>query len=198
MDIESERAPIRDLLVSDSVFYGNHNTAFVADSGDTAGIRLVRSTFVGDTNWGAWLNKQFVAEDCLFLGPTNVPYESTDPSEAGEFLRCTFSDDPRLSPTGVLASANPIINGAGGSLGHNTLFDHCLIDAGHRSYGPAVEGSVFRDCIINVRPPFRLTIAKGRFYGTNTITAHSVSLENIPEFVIEKGGQLIVNGQPYG
>jgi len=193
MDIESEQAPIRDVLISDSAFYGNNNTALVADSGDSAGIRLVRSTFVGDINWGAWLNKQFVAEECLFLGPTNVPYEDGDQSKAGKFFRCKFSDDPRLSPTGALATGNPIINGAGGSLGLNTLYDQCRIDAGHQSYGPAVNGSIFRDCTINVRSPHKITIVNGKFRGKNRITAPSASMENLPKFVIENGGELLFN-----
>ncbi|HET7604912.1 MAG TPA: right-handed parallel beta-helix repeat-containing protein [Sphingomicrobium sp.] len=101
VDVEAERSPIRNVAFEDCEFSDNHGFGLVAGTGKSADLRFDRCKFVGTTNWSAWPDRpQMRFRSCLFVGAINHARGDADPARAAQFLDCTFTDDPALSPTG--------------------------------------------------------------------------------------------------
>jgi hypothetical protein len=101
VDIEAERPPISDVIFRDCEFSDNKGFGLVAASGKSADLQFERCKFVGTTNWSAWPDRRRMRfRKCLFVGAINHARGDLDPAEAAQFLDCTFTDDPALSPTG--------------------------------------------------------------------------------------------------
>jgi hypothetical protein len=101
VDIEAEKSPIRNVAFHDCEFVDNAGFGLVAASGDSADLRFDRCKFVGTTNWSAWPDRRAMRfRNCLFVGAINHARGNDDPARAAQFLDCTFTDDPALSPTG--------------------------------------------------------------------------------------------------
>ena len=192
VDIEAESGPIRDLSFTRCQFVDNGGCGLVADSGDSQGARFRDCHFVGTTNWSAWPNKPgFRFAGCTFVGGVVHPFPDSDPARAAHFVDCTFTDDPKLSPTGkVFVGPGPIVNMAKSD---NVLFDHCDFRAVAEGQLPWGWKAVYRDCTMSQRSP-KSAIPKGRFQGRTTING-PVDLNGS---LVE--GTLIVNGRqlPHG
>lgn len=101
VDVEAGFGPIRNVAFSNCEFVDNQGFGFVAGSGDAADISFRNCKFVGTTNWSAWPDQPAIRfENCLFVGAMNHAHGDVDPARAVQFVRCTFSDDKNLSPTG--------------------------------------------------------------------------------------------------
>ena len=102
VDIEAEVRPIRNLAFVDCEF--SDNNGFGVGAGkqtDSSDIRFTRCKFVGTTNWAGWFDRPGMRFDkCLFVGTITHVRGDMDPAQSSQFVDCTFTDDPRLSPTG--------------------------------------------------------------------------------------------------
>jgi hypothetical protein len=193
VDIEAEgRKIIRDLTFTRCSFVDNVGCGLLAESGDSEGARFTECRFVGTTSWSAWPRKpDFSFVDCTFVGSVVNAYPDTDPARAAHFLRCRFTDDPKLSPTGqVFVGGGPLVN-----LGKsdNVEFDECVFDAAGAGVLPWSWKAVYRDCTMRQRSP-KPAETKGRFLGQTTISGPVHLYGSMIE------GSLIVNGhrQPRG
>lgn len=188
LDIEAESGPIRDLSFARCSFVDNGGCGMVADSGNSQGARFSDCRFIGTTNWSAWANKPgFSFAGCTFVGAVVHPFSDEDPARAAHFTGCTFTDDPRLSPTGkVFVGPGPIVNLAKSD---NVLFDRCTFRVVGAGQLPWSWKAIYRDCIMSQRSQTG-AIPKGRFQGRTTIMG-PVDLNGS---VVE--GTLIVNGRP--
>lgn len=187
VDIEAESGPIRDLTFARCSFVDNGGCGLLADSGPSQIARFTDCRFIGTTNWSAWPKKPgFSFNGCTFVGAVVHPYPDPDPGQAAHFVDCTFTDDPKLSPTGkVFVGPGPIVNLAESD---NVLFDHCAIRCVAAGQLPWSWKAIYRDCVMSQSSSKGAT-PKGRFQGRTTITG-PVDLNGS---VVE--GILIVNGR---
>jgi hypothetical protein len=192
VDIEAERPPIRNVAFTDCEFSDNHGFGLVSGSGDSADISCNGCKFIGTTNWSAWPDSPGVRfTSCLFVGSINHTHGDPDPARATQFIGCTFTDDPRQSPTGqvFLAKSNWIVVAPNNP---NVLFKQChfrlVADAVLPLSGPNV---IYEDCDMSQRSP-RLSAPRGTYLGTNSIVGN-VRLE---DSIIR--GTVRLNGQPVG
>ena len=192
VDIEAESGPIRDLSFARCSFVDNAGCGLLADSGDSQRARFTDCRFIGTTNWSAWPKKPgFSFNGCTFVGAVVHGYPDPDPARATHFVDCTFTDDPKLSPTGkVFVGTGPIVNLAQSD---NVLFDHCTFRCVAAAQLPWSWKAIYRDCVMSQRSA-KGAIPKGRFQGRTTING-PVDLNGS---VVE--GTLIVNGRqrPHG
>lgn len=101
VDIEAETSPIRNVAFQDCEFSDNSGFGMVAGTGKSSDLRFERCKFVGTTNWSAWPDRpEMRFRNCVFVGAINHARGDADPARAAQFLDCTFTDDPALSPTG--------------------------------------------------------------------------------------------------
>jgi hypothetical protein len=187
LDIEAESGPIRDLSFARCSFIDNAGCGLVADSGNSQDARFTDCRFIGTTNWSAWPDKPgFSFSGCTFVGAVVHPFPDADPARAAHFLDCTFTDDPKLSPTGkVFVGPGPIVNLAQSD---NVLFDHCTFRCVASGQLPWSWKAIYRDCIMDQGSSKGAT-PKGRFQGRTTISG-PVDLNGS---IVE--GTLIVNGR---
>jgi len=188
VDIEAENhKSIRNLKFIDCRFADNDGCGLVADSGDSADVSFTRCSFIGTTNWCAWPRKPgFRFTQCTFVGPLVRVFGDPDPKLAGQFYRCVFSDDPKLSPTGSLTPRKNVC--ADLSHSQNALFDHCAFVMQHDGVLPWSVGAIWQDCVMSQKSS-QLAHTRGTFRGINTITG-PVSISGS---VIE--GTLVLNGK---
>lgn len=177
-DMEAEGANLnRDTVFDGCEFVDNVGTAMVADSGDSADATFRRCKFIGTTNWAVWANKPgMVFEDCKIIGAVVNPYPDASGKLSNRFIRCLFTDDPALSPTGLVYGPRVVetVPATG------TLFDDCdftLVGAMTLPYTP--NGVRYRDCRLS-QATATATIMTGTFTGLNVISApaNAVNLAN--------------------
>jgi len=188
LDIEAEHPPIRDLNFVRCKFVDNRGCGLVADSGDSADARFTDCRFVGTQTWSAWPHKPgFRFTGCTFVGSVVHPFaDATDPARATQFIRCTFTDDPSLSPTGkVYLAGGPIVNMAESE---NVLFDQCTFRLVADGTLPWSWNATYRDCTMTQRSP-RNANPKGRYLGRTTIDA------KVDLYGSDIDGTVIVNGR---
>lgn len=168
VDVEAETSPIRDINFSKCRFIDNGGCGFVADSGDSRNLGFTDCLFVGTTSWSAWPNKpgcRFAG--CTFVGSVVHAFADSDPARAARFTRCTFTDDPKLSPTRkVYTETGPIVNLAQSD---NVLFDRCTFRLVGSGLLPWSWKAIYRDCVMSQRSR-RVGMPKGRYLGRTTIS----------------------------
>jgi hypothetical protein len=193
VDIEAEGGKKnRNLSFEDCEFSNNAGCGMVADSGDSEGATFQRCRFVGTTNWSVWPNKpHFRFAKCTFVGCIVRCFSDPDASRATQFRDCTFTDDPRLSPTGeVYREGRPDGSVADLSDSVNILFDRCRFLAVGGAVLPWSTGAIFANC--TMRQTSKSTgYPRGTYIGRNTIDG-TVGL-----YGIKIRGELILNGKPY-
>ena len=187
VDIEAEHPPIRDLTFTRCRFVDNAGCGLLADSGDSAGARFTDCRFVGTTSWSAWPKKPgFSFAGCTFVGSVVHPFPSDDPNGAARFTRCTFTDDPKLSPTGtVYVDGGAIVNMAQSK---NVLFDSCTFNLVGNGLLPWGWKAIYRDCTMRQRSP-KTANPKGTYLGSTTISG-AVDL-----YGSDIQGTVVVNGR---
>jgi hypothetical protein len=187
VDIEAEHPPIRDLSFTRCRFIDNAGAGLVADSGDSADARFSECLFVGTTSWSAWPKKPgFSFDHCTFVGSVVRAYPDKVPGQAARFTACTFTDDPKLSPTGkVYLGPGPIVNLAQSD---NVLFDACTFRLVAGGLLPWTSRATYRDCRMSQHSATR-AMTKGKYLGSTTIDG-PVDLHGS---MIE--GALVVNGR---
>ena len=175
VDIEAEAGKkIRDVSFVGCEFSNNVGQGIVADSGDSEGASFTGCTFIGTTNWSAWPNKpRFRFSDCTFVGALVHAFGDKNPERAAQFRRCTFRDDPSLSPTGEIYGGEnadrPIADLPGNE---NVLFDRCHFLLTHNCVLPWSVNVIYSGCILSQRAS-RESYPRGTYVGRNTITGPS-------------------------
>jgi hypothetical protein len=187
VDIEAETNPIEDVSFTKCRFADNGGSGLVADSGNTRNFRFAGCHFIGTTSWSAWPNKPGCRfSDCLFVGSVVHPFADRDPRRAARFLRCTFTDDPALSPTRkVYTGGGPIVNMA---QSENVLFDKCIFRLVASGTLPWAWAATYRDCRMTQKSA-AIANPKGRYQGYSTIKGRVDLYGSMIE------GTLVLNGR---
>jgi len=187
VDIESEVNPIRNLSFSGCEFSNNSGVGMLADSGDTDSATFDTCRFVGTTSWSAWPCKpHFRFNDCQFVGAIVQTFGATDPKSAVQFTRCSFVDDPSLSPTGeVFGTTYTIADLGAGDL--NVLFDSCRFSLKNNLVLPWSASSIYNNCAMS-QLSSRQSYPRGTFTGVNTIDG------NVDIYGSKVIGSLTING----
>jgi len=171
VDLEAEgRKTIRDITFVRCKFVDNTGAGLVADSGDVEDARFSECLFVGTTSWSAWPSRPgFVFEGCTFAGSLVHAFPSHSPARAAKFLRCRFTDDSWLSPTGHLyiggSAGNGIVNL---EPSQNVLFEDCRFELDHDGVLPWTWRAIYQDCTMRQvsRTP---AMTKGKYLGRTVI-----------------------------
>ena len=191
VDIEAELWAIRDVAFSNCEFSDNAGFGMVAGMGDSADLRLASCKFIGTTSLSAWPDKPGMRfNDCLFVGSINHVHGDPDPARAVQFVGCTFTDDPALSPTGEVfvgrgkARTIAILADA-----QNVKFSKCQFRLVREATLPVgQDGVIYEDCSF-VQRSAAPTAMHGTFVGTNSIRGNV----NLQTSVIR--GSVTVNGR---
>lgn len=193
VDVEAEDSVCRNGRFVDCQFDDNSGVGFVADSGDSANIRLERCTFIGTTSWSVWPRKPgIVFQDCQFVGSIVNVFSDADPRRATRFLSCRFTGDRKLSPTGAVYGEFLINLGSGAA---NVLMSDCQFNAVDAGIALAWTAGDVRYHNCNFRQQGK-TVGRPRgiFTGTNRIqSAGEVDLYG-SRFL----GPVYVNGKRVG
>ncbi|RYE72417.1 MAG: hypothetical protein EOO81_03420 [Oxalobacteraceae bacterium] len=169
VDIEAQqRKQIRRIDFKNCRFVDNRGCGLVADSGDSADLRFLRCSFVGTSDWSAWARKPgMVFEKCLFVGSIVHGFSDPDPRRATRFTDCTFTNDPALSPTGIVRLRKNLI--ADLPRAQNVLFERCRFDLHGSGVLPWSVGPIWKDCTMSQESK-QVAHTRGTFRGTNRIT----------------------------
>lgn len=188
VDIEAEDKTIRNLRFSNCEFSNNTGVGMGADSGDSSGVTFDNCRFIGTTSWSAWPKKPcFSFSDCQFVGAISNTFADPDPSRATQFARCSFVDDPALTPTGQVYGPSWAIADLGGG-DENVLFDSCSFALANQLVLPWTSATTFKDCTMR-QSSSRQAYPRGTFTGTNTIDG------NVEIGTSKVIGRLTINGQ---
>ena len=191
VDIEAEGGKqIRDVSFEDCEFSNNTGAGLVADTGDSEGARFTHCTFIGTTNWSAWPDKPYFRfDDCEFVGALVHPYGDRDPERATQFRRCSFWDDPALSPTrqvyGGVNGDRPIADLPGNL---NVLFRQCRFNLTHDTVLPWSVDVIYSDCVLSQRSN-KMSFPRGTYIEQNMITG------NADLYGSKITGNLLINGR---
>ncbi len=190
VDLEAEESIVRNGRFADCEFVDNAGAGILAASGPVQDVAFSECTFIGTTSWSAWPDKPgFRFDNCTFLGAVVSPYGDADPSQATQFRRCTFEDDPSSSPTGRLYGGvnlyRPLVDL---SNRENVLFDLCTFRATHGSALPWSTRAIYKDCTMQ-QGTGATGYPRGQYIGRNSI----VGKVDIHGSTV--GGTLDLNGQ---
>jgi hypothetical protein len=175
VDIEAEASTIRNVAFANCDFSDNAGFGVDAGSGDSADIRFTTCKFIGTTNWAAWPDKPGMRfQNCLFVGQISHVYSDPDPERAAQFVGCTFTDDPSLSPTGE------VYLGRGSQRtiallmqGQNVLFSGCHFRLVRDGLLPQSDrGVIYSDCDMSQRSP-EPSAPRGTYLGANSISGNA-------------------------
>jgi len=191
VDIEAEgNSIVRDIRFTGCRFSDNAGPGMIADSGGSAGVTFEHCTFVGTTHWSAWPNKpNFRFDDCTFVGTVVRAFGDADASRAAVFRRCSFRDDPALSPTrqvyGGGHSSRPIVLLPDQ---RNVQFDACEFALTHECALPITSEAIYSDCRMSQR-----SLAPSRPLGTYRGTTTVIGNASLAGATIR--GDVILNGR---
>lgn len=192
VDIEPEAGKkVADLRFLDCKFSNNSGPGLVADSANADGASFENCVFIGTTNWAAWPNApNFRFSACLFVGPIVHAFGDPDAERACRFSKCTFRDDPALTPNGlVYGGENPSRPIADLPNNRNVLFDGCTFRLTHRAVLPwTTNVTIFSNCVMSQRAPAQ-SYPRGTFVGRNVIIGNAVL------YSARIKGELVLNGR---
>lgn len=175
VDVEAEGRPIRNVTFEDCEF--SDNVAFGMGAGrgtDSDGINFKRCKFIGTTNWSAGPDRSRMRfQSCLFVGTLGYVFGSPDPSLAVQFLDCTFTDDPALSPTGrVFLGKGQSTSIAVLKNAENVLFNRCNFRLIGEGVLPSSTRAIYADCTMLQRSAKRSS-PRGTYIGTSSIRGNA-------------------------
>lgn len=193
-DIEAEGGKTnRNHRFEDCEFADNSGCGLVADSGDSEDVRFERCRFVGTTSWSLWPNKPlFRFNNCTVIGSAVKCYGDVDPRRAAHFNNCTFTDDPKQSPSGkVYREGRPdgALVDAGESA--NPYFQDCRFLAVGGGVLPWSIHATYVNCTMKQtsRSP---GYPRGSYVGSNRIDSANIDL-----YGVKIRGELVLNGKRY-
>ena len=175
VDIEPEGVPINNVNFTDCEFSDNRGFGLVAGSAKAQNATFTGCKFIGTTNYAAWPHGAgFRFSDCLFVGQIVNVFGKEDPARATQFVNCTFTDDPTLSPTRqvFLGRSGP---GTVAVLlkSPNVLFSHCHFRLVANGLLPQSKSDViYADCDMSQRS-VEPSAPLGTYIGTNTIRGNA-------------------------
>lgn len=193
VDIEAEGGKInRDFSFIDCVFSDNVGCGMVADTGDSEGARFLRCTFIGTSSWSVWPAKpRFRFDRCTFAGAMAQAYGDEDAARAAQFLDCTLTDDPALSPSGRLyGGSNTDRPLADLSAARNILFSRCTFLARHGAVLPWSVHAIYADCRME-QSSTTFSFPRGTYIGRSVIDGRV----NVSGSMIR--GEVVINGRRY-
>lgn len=171
VDVEAEAGPIRDVAFYDCEFSDNAGRALVAGRGNAENVTFDGCKLIGTTNWAAWPDQPgYRFNNCLFVGQIVHVYADPNPSRAAQFVNCTFTDDPSLSPTGkAYLGRNGDKAIAILTEGPNVSFSECRFRLVADGVLPESQpGVIYSDCQMSQRSGAPVAL-RGTFVGTNSI-----------------------------
>lgn len=141
-DLEAETSQIRDLHFEECEFIDNYG-AGVLFVGNVARISYDRCTFIGTTVYSIYyLPSYAVFTDCQIAGMAIVVEGgSPSPAAAPKFIRCRFTDDTDVSPTGTT-----------------------YLDFPYTSIGPDLLDTSFHDCSFRLGYGTPVTVHGGHYH----------------------------------
>lgn len=189
VDIEAGAGPIRNVSFFDCEFSDNSGMALVAGGGDSDNLSFARCKFVGTDKWAAWPSKPHTKfSNCTFVGSIIHACGDPDPSRAAQFLDCTFTDSPALSPSGKVFIDRGSIAWLTDS--RNALFSRCRFRLTGQAGLPRSVGVIYADCQMSQVSPAP-SHPQGTYLGTTTITGNAnLAGSDIRGTVIRNGRQL--------
>jgi hypothetical protein len=119
------------------------------------------------------------------VGSLAHAYPDPNPARAARFVACSFTDDPKLSPTGkVYVGDGPIVNLARSD---NVLFDQCTFKLVGSGTLPWSWKAIYRDCRMS-QASNKTATPKGRYVGRTAIFG------NVDLYGSMIDGTVILNG----
>ena len=191
VDVEAEESVCRNGRFVGCTFADNTGVGFLASTGDVADIRVERCRVIGTTSWSAWSYKPRIRfDDCVFVGSIVNAFPSKDPTQATQFRRCRFTDDPKLSPTGK-AYHQFLADLGGGST--NVLFDDCDFNATapDRALPWTPSDTRYNNCRFR-QAGKKIAYPRGVFTGTCTFRTGG----NVDLYDSKIRGTVSINGRP--
>jgi hypothetical protein len=194
VDIEAEGWPIRDVSFVDCEFSDNITPGFgVGNQTDSSDIAFTGCRFVGTTRWAAWLDRPGIrARNCLFVGSIVHVHGDSDPARATQFIDCTFTDDPSLSPTGkvFLGRGGPKSIAVIGNA-RNVLFSRCRFELKAEGLLPMSGNAViYANCEMSQASPGRST-PRGTYIGTSSIRGNVDLQGSVIRGKVKLNGRLV-------
>lgn len=195
LDIEPEGgATVRDWRFEECLFGGGVGVALLASVNDAADLSFVRCGIHGAREIALWPGKPGMTFDrCTVTGMTTAVHPAT------LFSNCRFSDDPALSPFGLVhLSAGQILLNLSNAA--RARLDRCRIE--RQSDGIALycdqQDAVFDGCSVGASGRGQ-NVIWGRWTGRNTITVDPAtrgSAINGSFAHVQPGATLLINGRP--
>jgi hypothetical protein len=193
VDIEAEGKKVnRDLLFERCQFIDNIGVGFLAEAGDNADVTCRNCRFIGTTAWSAWpFAPGMRFDDCTFVGALVKIYGDANPIRAAQFLRCTFLDDPKLSPNGkVYVPGEPHGAIADLNFGQNARFTRCTFRLTHNGLLPWGWRTIYEDCTLSQKAT-TVSYPKGEYRGHNTVSG------KVDMYNTKVTGTLVLNGETF-
>lgn len=131
VDLEPEAGRhVHDILFRNCEFVDNAGPGCLAPEDASANggrYRFENCKFVGTTSWSHWLNHPYIElHNCVQVGAATRSHPDADPARAIKFYSCLFTDDPALSPTGVVNNAGTVATWFDYGFGvTNISYDRC-------------------------------------------------------------------------
>jgi hypothetical protein len=199
VDIEPEGSVVRGALFEDCTFKdnggdtgaGGSGAGAVSASGDSSGVIYRRCVFTGES-FAAYVGGKpdYIFEDCTFVGFTN--FALVPGALPFKFTRCLFTNDPALTESGTVNTAQSLWPQCYGG-----VFVDCVIDtgAGPLPMTPYENTASWENCTFRTQSAGPHGVM-GRFRGSNVF---EIAGENL--FLFDSGysavesGSITVNGQ---
>lgn len=195
-DVEAEAATIRNVSFSNCEFSNNERLGLVSGSGDSEGISFDGCTFVGTGYWAIWPDKPRMRfSNCTIVGSIIHAHGDADPTRATQFVDCTFTDDPALSPTGMVFIGQPPSRAiAVLQKAQNVLFNRCRFRLVEDAQLPrSTSDVIYSDCQMSQRS-LLLSRPVGTYLGMTTVSGNAdLSGSKIRGIVNLNGRQVVAS-----
>lgn len=191
VDIEPEGSQVHDWSFLRCRFGGSAGVALLSSVNGATNLRFDHCDIHGAYEIALWPGMAgMVFRDCLVTGMTTAVHPGTD------FVRCRFTDDPKLSPFGkVHAPSSQILVTLSNAVG--VSLDACTIE--RRGPGMALycdqQTARLNNCTVRAAGPGG-DVVWGRWSGRSSVTIASGGGVNAAFTHTVPGGSLTINGKP--
>ena len=190
VDLEAENGNvIREVVLLNCEFSDNIGAALVADTGDTADIVVKRSKLVGTTSNAIYCTKpRFVVEDSTIVGASVLGFASSARTlDSHRYVRCLFTDDTALSPTGQVFAGPAMDMGVGSFF---TSFIDCQFRLIGQGLAPFSNGDAHFHNVRMEQSASSPSSPRGTYSGDNYLSGAIFTDATVPRH----GGKLFYAG----